>query len=71
MFAHAMTEMNNIVEGFSNLALDRQKELYSQRMAICKGCQQFDAKLYRCKSCGCFLPAKTRVERELCPEGKW
>lgn len=63
--------MKNIIQGFKALAGLSEKELYDKRMPICKACDKFNKAIYVCNNCGCFLPAKTRVQTEACPEGKW
>jgi hypothetical protein len=40
-----------------------------RRLAICKGCDQWDGS--RCKQCGCFTGLKVRLPAEACPIGKW
>ena len=50
------------------------KEIREERYDTCKACPFFDAKSKRCKSCGCFMEAKTWVggaPDALCPEKKW
>jgi hypothetical protein len=51
------------------------------RIEICKRCECFDKNWCskdKCKAldglragCGCYLPAKTRLEFANCPRGKW
>lgn len=48
------------------------------RRDICRACPQAQKHptkgltfLSRCNSCGCFIGAKTLIESESCPEGKW
>lgn len=43
----------------------------TERMKICITCAEFDVDNTKCKSCGCFLQAKTLVEKAKCPIGKW
>ncbi len=40
-----------------------------RRLAICKGCDQWDGS--RCRQCGCFTGLKVRLPAEACPIGKW
>ena len=50
------------------------KEIREERYDTCKACPFFDANSKRCKSCGCFMEAKTWVggaPDALCPEKKW
>lgn len=37
------------------------KETQQIRMSLCRECEHFDSLLARCKICGCFLEAKTRL----------
>lgn len=39
------------------------------RMSICKSCDNLS--LLFCTKCSCFMPGKTWLEKENCPEGKW
>lgn len=44
-------------------------EVIAERRAACESCDQWDHG--RCKSCGCYTYAKTRLRSERCPLGKW
>jgi len=48
-------------------------ETHQARLAICQGCDQYDADQRRCKHCGCRTSAKLRMASESCPlpEPKW
>ena len=46
-------------------------EISDERLNICKSCEEFEHTLSRCKKCGCFMIAKTKVARAKCPIGKW
>jgi len=39
------------------------------RMKICNTCPHYDNP--RCKLCGCFMIAKTKIPQARCPAGKW
>jgi len=39
------------------------------RMRICNTCPHYNAP--RCKLCGCFMIAKTKIPQARCPAGKW
>lgn len=39
------------------------------RMKICNTCPHYAAP--RCKLCGCFMIAKTKIPQAKCPAGKW
>lgn len=43
----------------------------SQRMSICKSCEDFNNKTSQCRRCGCFMSAKTKLKHGSCPIGKW
>ena len=47
------------------------KEVFQERLTICKGCDRFDKDQTRCMECGCFLMIKARLAPEFCPLGKW
>ena len=46
-------------------------ELAKERLDICKQCPFLNQKIIACKKCGCFMIAKTRLEKAGCPIGKW
>ena len=75
-------KIKNIAHGFTSLAVEKAtgKEVlkYSrtdERIAICRDCEfnywKKNKKRLWCKECGCFVPAKARVESEKCPKGFW
>ena len=39
------------------------------RMKICNTCPHYSPP--RCKLCGCFMIAKTKIPQAKCPAGKW
>lgn len=41
------------------------------RLAVCRGCELFDAAAETCKNCGCSMPRKVRWKEQRCPLGKW
>jgi len=41
------------------------------RFDICKTCDQFHQKSQLCKTCGCYIPAKTWLKSTSCPLKKW
>lgn len=45
-------------------------EVIDKRLATCKSCEYF-TRLRRCKQCGCFMDAKTKIEIAKCPIDKW
>lgn len=40
------------------------------RIDKCKGCAHLSV-LHVCKQCGCFMPAKVRMQSARCPIGMW
>ena len=47
------------------------EEAVKVRMDTCKSCDQFEPIQERCKSCGCFMRAKTSLRTSTCPLNKW
>jgi predicted Zn-ribbon and HTH transcriptional regulator len=47
------------------------KPEHRERAAICNSCEHLNKTLSICKQCGCFMPAKTRLNWARCPIGKW
>lgn len=45
--------------------------MYQERIEICKKCEYYESWTSRCKSCGCFMFLKARIDSASCPEGKW
>jgi hypothetical protein len=42
-----------------------------KRLSICKVCPELISLTTQCKKCGCFMVAKTKLEKAKCPIGKW
>jgi len=42
-----------------------------ERFNICKACPELIKLTTQCKKCGCFMKAKTKLEKASCPIGKW
>lgn len=47
------------------------KETMQARLDICNSCEFLLKKTTTCKKCGCFMVAKTKLEKAECPIGKW
>ena len=47
------------------------EETAQARLDICNTCEFFFKKTNTCKKCGCFMTAKTKLEKAECPVGKW
>jgi hypothetical protein len=43
----------------------------AERLTICAGCPHFEAKLQRCKLCGCMMQLKARLPQAKCPDRRW
>jgi len=46
-------------------------EVAKQRYSICQGCPELIKLTKQCKKCGCFMAAKTKLQKATCPIGKW
>jgi hypothetical protein len=46
-------------------------EISSARMSLCNSCPELVKLTKQCKKCGCFMAAKTKLEKAVCPLGKW
>jgi hypothetical protein len=44
-------------------------EVADMRINLCKSCDMFMKGV--CKSCGCYMPIKTKMTHASCPLGKW
>jgi len=55
---------NKVSQGVQNWKQDADF-----RMKICNTCPDYAAP--RCKLCGCFMVAKTKIPQARCPAGKW
>ena len=47
------------------------EEKAAERYSLCKGCPELIKLTTQCKKCGCFMKAKTKLEKAFCPIGKW
>jgi hypothetical protein len=47
------------------------EKISKQRFDICKSCPELIALTSQCKKCGCFMNLKTKLEKAVCPIGKW
>jgi hypothetical protein len=46
-------------------------EVAENRYSICNQCPELIKLTKQCKKCGCFMFAKTKLEKATCPIGKW
>lgn len=49
--------------------MNRNNDLSKARLLHCNDCEH--RLFFVCKKCGCHLSAKSRIEEEECPEGRW
>ena len=47
------------------------KPEHLERAKICNECEHLNKVLGQCRKCGCWMPAKTRLNWAECPIGKW
>jgi hypothetical protein len=47
------------------------EEVQNSRLNLCRGCEHLIKLTTQCKKCGCFMAAKTKLEKAECPIGKW
>jgi hypothetical protein len=47
------------------------EQVAQSRLDVCMGCDFLIKKTTTCKKCGCFMLAKTKLEKATCPIGKW
>ena len=47
------------------------KEIYEDRIAICKSCVYYFKPSGQCKRCLCFMKVKARISIMECPEKYW
>lgn len=46
-------------------------EVSANRFSVCEQCPSLLALTNQCKECGCFMKAKVKLEKAVCPLGKW
>lgn len=68
-----VTVLNNIGNRVERVVEDivADDQLYHSRVAVCKGCKEYQELTRQCRECGCFVPFKAQVKRSKCPQGKW
>lgn len=47
------------------------REVYKERLSICRSCEDYNKPLMTCKNCGCFMKLKARMTMSECPKNKW
>ena len=46
-------------------------QVAEERFSACLACPELISLTKQCKKCGCFMIAKTKLEKASCPLGKW
>ena len=66
-----------ILVGYTKLIMSKlrmlnkkKRELYDKRYETCKFCKYLSSQEL-CKICGCYVKAKTKVDKAVCPKGYW
>lgn len=70
VLAPAVAKLSEIARSAGTSAND-QHDRARMRLEVCKRCPAFDAKMKRCRDCGCFMPAKVQLRNAKCPQGRW
>lgn len=61
---------DKVAEAIEDTIALAPEELVTKRLEICHACPSLGV-LNRCKECGCFMDAKTRLMNVECPLKKW
>lgn len=48
-----------------------KKEIFDKRIETCLKCPELIKITNQCKKCGCFMNAKAKLEKAVCPLKKW
>ena len=65
-----MSQINNIIVGFTNLITGKETPKEKERLEVCMACPKLK-KSKRCGKCGCYVPAKVKAPGSTCPLKKW
>lgn len=68
-----MLKIKAIIKGWYYLITNNEKSrlISKLRINVCNACEHKNKTLNSCNLCGCFIPAKTRLIEEECPNGLW
>lgn len=63
--------MDNLYDYIERLEADikTDKDLYEQRLSICKGCDYLSEGM--CRACGCFVELRAAIKTNICSYDKW
>lgn len=62
---------NGVAMTTINERLKTRKEVATERLECCKGCEYYNVKTTQCKQCGCFMLLKSVLMDSTCPINKW
>ena len=66
-------KIKNIIVGWYRKLTGKRYDFAENRQKICSGCSYREkyAGMYWCSLCGCEIVAKSKVEDEICLDGRW
>jgi hypothetical protein len=68
LFKTGLSAINNRFKAGSVMATPEEK---NRRLEICRGCDYFNHRTFRCTRCKCRLQYKAGIASTNCPIGKW
>lgn len=73
-----MGKLNNIIQGWKNDYKDKRgllppeiKEIFDERLKICRSNECGKLELFVCGACGCPIKKKAKALTETCPVNMW
>ena len=70
-----MSKINDVIKAAKDIATGNFADLplSDKRYLICQKCPNFKPATYTCSICGCFMPAKVKLQNSNCPDSppKW
>lgn len=67
----AQTASDILKQAVSGSSILTNEALSLERMQFCNSCEFYIKDQSRCKKCGCFMKAKTKIFVAKCPINKW
>jgi len=64
--AGLIEERKKILDSYPSTNLMAKK-----RLLICSDCDSFRETTKTCSECNCFMPLKAKLNKSVCPLGKW
>ena len=65
------SDLKDIKDGWTRLAKRQHTKQSNARMEKCVECPHLNKLIYKCRKCGCFMPAKVLLPHKKCPVNKW